>query len=385
MSSYRYLELIKKSTENELKRYIRIIETELGFSETITSLNNHKKANLELTLSELISNKLRIARENLDSGHLSEREEYKLGDCIDELFAQSREISYEFSNHIGWLDREPRALYFFVVIVRAIVDTGNTELSYPVTEFSFEAKSQSFSAAKYLLKDTDYLKPLTKICPNKNLSTYENLVSALEVIITSRSPREQQRTYRLLEDVENLYETVFVNRNADRKAFKTDDAELINWYYRYLTRKYSYTGLSMTEDIDKQKQTIMCIFDVLCATNDPDTFKQLENKLVEKFNRSKRDKAKGKAPKTTKEEKTLTFSESDWTKLIELTGSDAKNKIKAKLKELIDRELADQKDAKESDVVQETTVNPKSQTKTKIARNRAMMKYAINHCSEDVF
>ncbi|TOP04506.1 hypothetical protein CGH23_23675, partial [Vibrio parahaemolyticus] len=67
----------------------------------------------------------------LDSGHLSEREEYKLGDCIDELFAQSREISYEFSNHIGWLDREPRALYFFVVIARAIVDTGNTELSYP--------------------------------------------------------------------------------------------------------------------------------------------------------------------------------------------------------------------------------------------------------------
>ncbi|WP_216610598.1 hypothetical protein [Vibrio coralliilyticus] len=385
MSSYRYLELIKKSTENELKRYIRIIESELGFSETITSLNNHKKANLELTLSELISNKLRIARENLDSGHLSEREEYKLGDCIDELFAQSREISYEFSNHIGWLDREPRALYFFVVIVRAIVDTGNTELSYPVTEISFEAKSQSFSAAKYLLKDTDYLKPLTKICPNKNLSTYENLVSALEVIITSRSPREQQRTYRLLEGLENLYETVFVNRNADRKAFKTDDAELINWYYRYLTRKYSYTGLSMTEDIDKQKQTIMCIFDVLCATNDSDTFKQLENKLVEKFNRSKRDKAKGKAPKTTKEEKTLTFSESDWTKLIELTGSDAKNKIKAKLKELIDRELADQKDAKESDVVQQTSCEPQIPDKNKIARNRAMMKYAINHCSEDLF
>lgn len=357
MSSYRYLELIKKSTENELKRYIRIIETELGFSETITNLNNHKKANLELTLSELLSNKLRIARENLDSGHLSEREEYKLGDCIDELFAQSREISYEFSNHIGWLDREPRALYFFVVIIRAIVDTGNTELSYPVTEFSFEDKSQSFSAVKYLLKDTYYLEPLTKICPNKNLSTYENLVSALEVIITSRSPREQKSTYRLLEDVENLYETVFVNRNADRKAFKTDDAELINWYYRYLTGKYSYTGLSITEDIDKQKQTIMCIFDVLCATNDPDTFKQLENKLVEKFNRSKRDKAKGKAPKTTKEEKNLTFSESDWTKLIDLTGSNAKNKIKAKLKELIDRELADQKDAKEGDVLQETNDN----------------------------
>ncbi|EIZ1045910.1 hypothetical protein MOU94_002722 [Vibrio parahaemolyticus] len=371
MSSYRYLELIKKSTENELKRYIRIIETELGYSETITSLNNHKKANLELTLSELISNKLRIAREKLDSGHLSEREEYKLGDCIDELFAQSREISYEFSNHIGWLDREPRALYFFVVIARAIVDTGNTELSYPVTDFSFEAKSeskdqsksQSFSAVKYLLKDTDYLEPLSKICPNKNLSTYENLVSALEVIITSRSPREQKSTYHLLEDIENLYETVFVNRNADRKAFKTDDAELINRYYRYLTKKYPYTGLSMTEDIDKQKQTIMCIFDVLCATNDPDTFKQLENKLVEKFNRSKRDKAKGKVPKTTKEEKTLTFSESDWMKLIDLTGSDAKNEIKAKLKELIDRELADQKDDKEGSGDQET--NGETQTPDK--------------------
>lgn len=119
----------------------------------------------------------------------------------------------------------------------------------------------------------------------------------------------------------------------------------------------------MTEDIDKQKQTIMCIFDVLCATNDPDTFKQLENKLVEKFNRSKRDKAKGKVPKTTKEEKTLTFSESDWMKLIDLTGSDAKNEIKAKLKELIDRELADQKDAKEGSGEQET--NGETQTPDK--------------------
>lgn len=371
MSSYRYLELIKKSTENELKRYIRIIETELGFSEKITNLNNHKKVNLELTLSELISNKLRIARENLDSGHLSEREEYKLGDCIDELFAQSREISYEFSNHIGWLDREPRALYFFVVIVRAIVDTGNTELSYPVTEFSFEDKPQSFSAVKYLLKDTYYLEPLTKICPNKNLSTYENLVSALEVIITSRSPREQKSTYRLLEDVENLYETVFVNRNADRKAFKTDDAELINWYYRYLTGKYSYTGLSITEDIDKQKQTIMCIFDVLCATNDPDTFKQLENKLVEKFNRSKRDKAKGKAPKTTKEEKTLTFSESDWTKLIEIVGSSAKNEIKARLKKLIDQELAHQRDRYECGLVQNVKGDSQSPDKSKDSKKSA--------------
>jgi len=352
MSSYRYLELIKKSTENELIRYIRIIETELGFSETITSLNNHKKANLELTLSELISNKLRIARENLDSGHLSEREEYKLGDCIDELFAQSREISYEFSNHIGWLNREPRALYFFVVIARAIVDTSHTDLSYPVTEFSLVTRKKT-----YLERDTNYLKPLTEICPNKNLSTYENLVSALEVIITPRSPREQKSTYRLLKNIENLYKTVFINRNADRKAFKTDDAELINWYYRYLTNKYQYTGLSITEDVDKQKQTIMCIFDVLCATNDPDTFKQLENKLIEKFNRSKRDKAKGKVPKTTKEEKTLTFSESDWAKLIEIAGDSAKNGIKAKLKELIDKELANQKDAEEGNVGQDSNGN----------------------------
>ncbi|QXO16758.1 hypothetical protein [Vibrio ostreae] len=362
MSSYRYLELIKKSTENELKRYIRIIESESGYSYAITNLNNHKKANLELTLKELISKKLRIAREKLDNGNLTEEEEYELGDCIDDLFDQSRGIQYEFSNHIGWLNDEPRALYFFVVIVQAIVNTGNIELSYPVTTFSFEAKSeskdktksQSLSGEKYLPRYTDYLKPLADFCPNKTGSTFDNLVSALEVIITSSLPKEQRSTYRLLKKVESLYTTVFINRNADRKAFKTDDAKLISRYYRYLTKKYPSIGLSITEDVDKQKQTIMCIFDVLCATKDPDTFKQLENKLVEKFNRSKRDKADGNVPKTTKEEKTLTFSESDWTKLIEIAGDSAKNGIKAKLKELIDKELANQKDAKEGNVGQDS-------------------------------
>ncbi|ENS1423571.1 hypothetical protein ACUY0R_002415 [Vibrio cholerae] len=362
MSSYRYLELIKKSTENELKRYIRIIESESGYSYAITNFNNHNKANLELTLKELISKKLKIARESLDNGNLTEREEYELGDCIDDLFDQSREIQYEFSNHIGWLNNEPRALYFFVVIVQAIVNTGNTALSYPVTTFSFEdksepedqSKSRSFSVEKYLPRYTDYLKPLADFCPNKTGSTYDNLVSALEVIITSSSPKEQQSTYHLLRKVESLYTTVFINRNADRKAFKTDDATLISRYYRYLTKKYPSIGLSITEDVDKQKQTIMCIFDVLCATNDPDTFKHLENKLVEKFNRTKRDKADGKAPKTTKEEKTLTFSESDWAKLIEIAGDSAKNGIKAKLKELIDKELANQRDAKEGNVGQDS-------------------------------
>ncbi|ENO1697849.1 MULTISPECIES: hypothetical protein [Vibrio] len=357
MSSYRYLELIKKSTENELKRYIRIIESESGYSYVITNFNNHNKANLELTLKELISKKLKIARESLDNGNLTEIEEYELGDCIDDLFDQSRGIQYEFSNHIGWLNNEPRALYFFVVIVQAIVNTGNIELSYPATTFSFEAKSKSLSGEKYLPRYTDYLKPLADFCPNKTGSTYDNLVSALEVIITSSLPKEQRSTYRLLKKVESLYTTVFIKRNADRKAFKTDDAKLISRYYRYLTKKYPSIGLSITEDVDKQKQTIMCIFDVLCATKDPDTFKQLENKLVEKFNRSKRDKADGKVPKTTKEEKTLTFSESDWAKLIEIAGDSAKNGIKAKLKELIDKELANQKDAKEGNVGQDSNGN----------------------------
>ncbi|EHH1026696.1 hypothetical protein J7H94_002728, partial [Vibrio parahaemolyticus] len=310
--------------------------------------------NLELTLKELISKKLKIARESLDNGNLTEIEEYELGDCIDDLFDQSRGIQYEFSNHIGWLNNEPRALYFFVVIVQAIVNTGNIELSYPATTFSFEAKSKSLSGEKYLPRYTDHLKPLADFCPNKTGSTYDNLVSALEVIITSSLPKEQRSTYRLLRKVERLYTTVFINRNADRKAFKTDDANLISRYYRYLTKKYPSIGLSITEDVDKQKQTIMCIFDVLCATNDPDTFKQLENKLVEKFNRSKRDKADGKVPKTTKEEKTLTFSESDWAKLIEIAGDSAKNGIKAKLKELIDKELANRKDAKEGNVGQDS-------------------------------
>ncbi|WP_373937715.1 hypothetical protein L0990_11170 [Vibrio kanaloae] len=334
MSSYRYLELIKKSTEDELRKYIRIIEAEMGYNETATNLNNHKKAQLELTLKELISKSLKIARESLDSGNLSEREEYKLGDYIDELFSQSRDIRHEFGDHIGWLDGEPRALYFFLVIVHAVVSTGNTNLFFPVTEFSL-----NFSRREYRLRDTDYLTSLTKVCPNKNLSAYNNLVRALEVIITSRTPREQQTTYRLLRNIERLYETVFINRNINKKAFKSDDAELISWYYRALITEFPNTGLSVTEDTDKQKHTIMCIFDVLCATTEPDMFTKLEDKLVEKFLRRKRDKEKGKALKTTKEEKTLTFSEADWEKLTVISGGHSKNQIKAKLKELIDTEL----------------------------------------------
>ncbi|MCY9827883.1 hypothetical protein [Vibrio chagasii] len=339
MSSYRYLELIKKSTEDELIKYIRIIEAEMGYNETATNLNNYKKSQLELTLKELISKSLRIERENLDYGNLSEREEYKLGNYIDELFSQSRDIRYEFGDQIGWLDGEPRALYFFLVIVHTVVSTGNTNLFFPVTEFSL-----NLSRRKYLLRDTDYLTPLTKVCPNKNLSAYDNLVRALEIIITSRTPREQQTTYRLLRNIERLYETVFINRNVNKKAFKSDDAELISWYYRALITEFPNTGLSVTEDTDKQKHTIMCIFDVLCATTEPDMFTKLEDKLVEKFLRRKRDKEKGKALKTTKEEKTLTFSEADWEKLAVISGGHSKNQIKAKLKELIDIQLEKVKD-----------------------------------------
>ncbi|MFX3993642.1 hypothetical protein ACJBXB_10340, partial [Streptococcus suis] len=92
------------------------------------------------------------------------------------------------------------------------------------------------------------------------------------------------------------------------------------------------TGLNTTNDSIKQKNTIMCIFDVLCATTSPDdlsekssevtTFKKVVKELTDSFSRKAKSSSSQSNAFKTKEEKTLTFSEVDWAKLIELTGSD---------------------------------------------------------------
>ncbi|MFA0521742.1 hypothetical protein AB4501_32800, partial [Vibrio sp. 10N.222.55.E8] len=62
---------------------------------------------------------------------------------------------------------------------------------------------------------------------------------------------------------------------------------------------------------------------------------------------------------------TLTFSEVDWTKLIEIAGSSTKNEIKAKLRELIDQELAHQRDRDERSLVQNVKGDSQSPDKSK--------------------
>ncbi|MCX9476585.1 hypothetical protein IG551_19390, partial [Vibrio cholerae] len=104
-----------------------------------------------------------------------------------------------------------------------------------------------------------------------------------------------------------------------------------------------------------------------CATTSPDdlsekssevtTFKKVVKELTDSFSRKAKSSSSQSKAFRTKEEKTLTFSEVDWAKLIELTGSDGKNEIKAKLKKLIDRELENRKNAKEGNVDQDSNDN----------------------------
>ena len=351
----RYRELIKNSTTEDLKKYITIIEIRSKTNEKTKDLNERNKPQLEFLLKEYISETLDIDREILDSGNLNEEEIEALGNFIDNIFSLSKSIRSDLDDYIGWLHQQPRALYFFLVMIRALVRDGSENLRYPVTSISFESGQHDLGTGIDLDIDIDididiknyrssrnqtrHLKPLAKICPNKSLSPYNNIVNTLEFIIISISSQERRKTYQLLQDLEQLHTTVFNKINTNKNVFQTSNSNLISWYYRSLTKEFPELGLSVTESTDKQKQTILCIFDVLCATTEPNQFTKLEAKLTERFGRKERELNKSKDTKTSKEEKTLTFSEADWAKLSRIAGSQSKSQIKAKLKELIDNEL----------------------------------------------
>lgn len=351
MMHNRYRELIKNSTIEDLKKYIIIIENKNN--QKTKNLNNHSKTQLEFLLKEYISETLNIDREILDSGNLNDEEIEILGEFIDAIFSLSRNIRNDLDDYIGWLDQQPRALYFFLVMIRALIKDGSNNLRYPVTRLSFKPNQSALNTDIDVDIGLDIdikgyinfrniannLKPLIKICPNKNLSAYSNIVNTLEFIIISTSSKERENIYQILDDLEKLHTTVFNKINTHKNVFQTDNSDLISWYYRSLTKELPELGLSVTESTDKQKQTILCIFDVLCATNEPNQFTKLEAKLTERFGRKERELNKSKDTKTSKEEKTLTFSEADWAKLRKIAGSQSKSQIKAKLKELIDNEL----------------------------------------------
>lgn len=349
----RYRELIKKSTFEDLKKYITIIEASPKTNGKTKDLSERDKTQLEFLLKEYISEILNIDRETLDSGNFNRDEIEELGNFIDDIFSLSKSIKNDLDDYIGWLHEQPRAIYFFLVMIRAICKNDSNHICYPVIDFSFkEAKKPSDTDIKQstnslkiiedmgdLLSKTKHLNPLINICPNKTPSTYNKIVNTLEFIVTSISSRERDRTYDLLQDLEKLYNTVYKKINTNKNVFQTSNSNLISWYYRSLTKDFPALGLSVTENTDKQKQTILCIFDVLCATTEPNQFTKLEARLTERFGRKERELNQSKDTKTSKEEKTLTFSEADWAKLSQIAGSQSKSQIKAKLKELIDNEL----------------------------------------------
>ncbi|ELA7299023.1 hypothetical protein Q9881_004096 [Vibrio parahaemolyticus] len=343
----RYRELIKNSTLEDLKKYITIIEASPKTNGKTKDLSDRNKNQLEFLLKEYISEILNIDREILDSGNFNRDEIEELGNFIDDIFSLSKSIKNDLDDYIGWLHEQPRAIYFFLVMIRAICENDSNHICYPVIDFSFkETKNPSDTDTKKsinslkiiegiddLFSDSKRLNPLINICPNKTPSTYNKIVNTLEFIVISSSQRERDRTYHLLQDLEKLYNTVYKKINTNKNVFQTSNSNLISWYYRSLTKEFPALGLSVTESTDKQKQTILCIFDVLCATTEPNQFTKLEAKLTERFGRKERELNQ------SKEEKTLTFSEADWAKLSQIAGSQSKSQIKAKLKELIDNEL----------------------------------------------
>ncbi|WP_083717889.1 hypothetical protein [Vibrio sp. 10N.222.47.A9] len=347
----RYQELIRNSTIEDLRKYITIIETRRNNNRKTKDLNDRNKTQLEFLLKEYICENLNIDREILDSGNLNKEELELLGNFIDDIFSLSKNIKNELDDYIGWLHEQPRAIYFFLVMIHAIYKNDFTNICYPVIKLSFEEPKDNLNTditkrelikpikeLEDILSEVNHLKPLTKICPNKSTSTYKRIISTLDFIVTSISSRKRERTYELLQDLEEIYTMIFHRINTNKNIFKTSNSDLIEWYYRSLTKEFPKVALSLTENTDKKKQSILCIFDVLCATTEPEEFTKLEETLTEKFNRKKRV-FNNKGNKISKEERTLTFSEDDWSKLTKIAGDQSKNQIKVKLKEMIDLEL----------------------------------------------
>ncbi|EKF9440675.1 hypothetical protein FXE82_11630 [Vibrio cholerae] len=382
MSTRRYLELIKNSSEEDLKLYIYIIKLELeNKRDEVIDLSNRNKSSLQLILKELIRDKLDIEYKYLEGDDLTEYENEDLDDFISSLFSRAQQIRGDISKQIEWLS-EPRPLYFFSVLMRAVINNNITDLSYPVTLVDFKTTKIDFKTAKST-KDADEYKPgrfaqifldsvnkthflasLKSICPNKTSSAQDSIARTLEYIAVSCDVDDQRVMLEIINDIESLYQLSCRYVNTEWNVFNSNDEKLNAWYYHYLMKKYPGTGLNTTNDSIKQKHTIMCIFDVLCATTSPDdlseksseatTFKKVVKELTDSFSRKAKSSSSQSNAFKTKEEKTLTFSEVDWAKLIELTGSDGRNEIKAKLKKLIDRELENRKNAKEGNVGQDS-------------------------------
>ncbi len=382
MSTRRYLELIKNSSEEDLKLYIYIIKWELeNKRDEVIDLSNRNKSSLQLILKELIRDKLDIEYKYLEGDDLTEYENEDLDDFISSLFSRAQQIRGDISKQIEWLS-EPRPLYFFSVLMRAVINNNITDLSYPVTLVDFKTTKIDFKTAKST-KDADKYKPgrfaqifldsankthflasLKSTCPNKTSSAQDSIARTLEYIAVSCNTDDQRVMLEIINDIESLYQLSCRYVNSEWNVFNSNDEKLNAWYYHYLMKKYPGTGLNTTNDSIKQKHTIMCIFDVLCATTSPDdlsekssevtTFKKVVKELTDSFSRKAKSSSSQSNAFKTKEEKTLTFSEVDWAKLIELTGSDGKNEIKAKLKKLIDRELENRKNAKEGNVGQDS-------------------------------
>lgn len=385
MSTRRYLELIKNSSEEDLKLYIYIIKWELeNKRDEVIDLSNRNKSSLQLILKELIRDKLDIEYKYLEGDDLTEYENEDLDDFISSLFSRAQQIRGDISKQIEWLS-EPRPLYFFSVLMRAVINNNITDLSYPVTLVDFKTTKIDFKTAKST-KDADEYKPgrfaqifldsvnktyflasLKSICPNKTSSAQDSIARTLEYIAVSCHVDDQRVMLEIINDIESLYQLSCRYVNTEWNVFNSNDEKLNAWYYHYLMKKYPGTGLNTTNDSIKQKHTIMCIFDVLCATTSPDdlsekssevtTFKKVVKELTDSFSRKAKSSSSQSNAFKTKEEKTLTFSESDWAKLIEIAGDSAKNGIKAKLKELIDKELANRKDAEEGNVRQDSNDN----------------------------
>ncbi|EIZ1282688.1 hypothetical protein MOS08_002467 [Vibrio vulnificus] len=375
MSTRRYLELIKNSSEEDLKLYIYIIKWELESKrDEVIDLSNRNKSSLQLILKELIRDKLDIESKYLEGDDLTEYENEDLDDFISSLFSRAQQIRGDISKQIEWLS-EPRPLYFFSVLMRAVINNNITDLSYPVTSVDFKTTRIDFKTAKST-KDKDklskfaqmaldyanktqFLASLKSICPNKTSSAQDSIARTLEYIAVSCHVDDQRVMLEIINDIENLYQVSCRYVNTEWNVFNSNDEKLNSWYYRYLMKKHPGTGLNTTDDSIKQKHTVMCIFDVLCATTAPNdlneksskvTFKKVVKELTDSFSRKANSSSSQSKAFRTKEEKTLTFSESDWAKLIEIAGDSAKNGIKTKLKELIDKELANRKDAEEGNV-----------------------------------
>jgi len=88
---------------------------------------------------------------------------------------------------IEWLS-EPRPLYFFSVLMRAVINNNITDLSYPVTLVDFKTTKIDFKTAKL----THFLASLKSICPNKTSSAQDSIARTLEYIAVSCNTDDQR-------------------------------------------------------------------------------------------------------------------------------------------------------------------------------------------------